>query len=76
MKNTFPEVKKNLGFGCMRLPMISDEEVDDQQCMKMADLFLQNGFNGFDTGYVRTYEFKKTVCFLEPGILLWQCADN
>ena len=29
MKNTFPEVKKNLGFGCMRLPMISDEEVDD-----------------------------------------------
>ena len=51
MKNTFPEVKKNFGFGCMRLPMISDEEVDVEQCKKMADLFLQNGFNYFDTAH-------------------------
>ena len=35
---------------------------------------LPEGYS--DTGYVRTYEFKKTVRFLEPGFLLWQCADN
>jgi hypothetical protein len=46
-------IKKNLGFGCMRLPM-QGEEVDYEEFSKMVDLFLENGFNYFDTahGYV------------------------
>ena len=30
MKQYFEEVKKNFGFGCMRLPMV-DGEVDDAE---------------------------------------------
>ena len=49
----FHEVKKNFGFGCMRLPM-KGEEVDYAELNKMVDTFLENGFNYFDTahGYV------------------------
>jgi len=54
MMNVFPEVKKNFGFGCMRLPMLRNGEVDVEQCKVMADEFLENGFNYFDTahGYI------------------------
>lgn len=47
------KVKKNFGFGCMRLPMI-DEQVDIEQTKKMVDMFLEAGFNYFDTahGYI------------------------
>ena len=50
---TFPEMKKYLGFGCMRLPMKGDE-VDLEQFTRMTDLFLESGFNYFDTahGYI------------------------
>lgn len=53
MDNSFPEVKKFFGFGCMRLPMNGDE-VDIEQFKQMTDLFLANGFNYFDTahGYI------------------------
>lgn len=53
MDNSFPEVKKYFGFGCMRLPM-KGEEVDIDQFKQMVDLFLENGFNYFDTahGYI------------------------
>ena len=54
MNNMFPEVKKNFGFGCMRLPMLPDGEVDLEQCGKMAGLFLQNGFNYFETPHIVT----------------------
>ncbi len=49
----FPEIKKNFGFGMMRLPMIGDE-VDEAQVCQMVDAFLARGFNYFDTahGYV------------------------
>lgn len=49
----FPEVKNKLGFGCMRFPMI-EGEVDKEQVCKMVDLFIENGFNYFDTahGYI------------------------
>lgn len=43
-------VKKNFGFGMMRLPMIGDK-VDTEQVSKMVDLFLENGFNYFDTAH-------------------------
>ena len=43
-------VKKNFGFGCMRLPM-KDGEVDIAQMNQMVDLFLAEGFNYFDTAH-------------------------
>lgn len=50
MDNTFSEIKKNFGFGCMRLPMV-DGEVDMEQFKQMVDLFLEEGFNYFDTAH-------------------------
>ena len=49
----FDEVKKNFGFGLMRLPMM-DKKVDIEQTKQMVDIFLENGFNYFDTahGYI------------------------
>lgn len=49
----FEEVCKNLGFGCMRLPMNGDE-VDYAEFNKMIDAFIESGFNYFDTahGYI------------------------
>lgn len=48
------EVKKNFGFGCMRLPM-KDGEVDTEETCRMVDAFLEAGFNYFDTahGYIQ-----------------------
>ena len=46
----FDEVKKNFGFGCMRLPM-AGEEVDIAETCRMVDAFLENGFNYFDTAH-------------------------
>lgn len=43
-------IKKNFGFGCMRLPM-KGEEVDIPQTCDMVDLFLKAGFNYFDTAH-------------------------
>lgn len=50
MNTYFPEVKKNFGFGCMRLPMKNDE-VDTVEFTKMVDAFIENGFNYFDTAH-------------------------
>lgn len=44
------KVKKNFGFGCMRLPMNGDE-VDLEQTKQMVDTFLEQGFNYFDTAH-------------------------
>lgn len=48
---TFPGVKKNFGFGCMRLPM-DGENVDLKEFSKMVDMFMAEGFNYFDTARV------------------------
>ena len=47
-------IKKNFGFGCMRLPM-NGSEVDLEQTKRMVDAFLDAGFNYFDTahGYIQ-----------------------
>lgn len=50
MNSHFPEIKKNFGFGMMRLPMVG-EEVDMQTTAKMVDAFLAAGFNYFDTAH-------------------------
>ena len=53
MERAFPEIKKNFGFGMMRLPMLG-EKVDIEQTKKMVDEFIASGFNYFDTahGYI------------------------
>ena len=50
MNTYFKEIKKNFGFGCMRLPLV-DGKVDNQEVIKMVDTFLANGFNYFDTAH-------------------------
>lgn len=51
--NYFPEIKKNFGFGFMRLPM-TDGKVDIEHTTRMVDAFMAAGFNYFDTahGYI------------------------
>ena len=48
MNKYFPEIKKNFGFGCMRLPM-DGESIDQQAFCAMIDKFINAGFNYFDT---------------------------
>ena len=43
---------KRFGFGCMRLPVNSDESVNYEETEKMIDYALENGVNYFDTAYV------------------------
>ena len=49
----FDEIRKNFGFGCMRLKMNGDQ-VDYDEFNRMIDRFLEAGFNYFDTahGYI------------------------
>ena len=48
------QIKKDFGFGCMRLP-INGENVDTAETRRMVDAFLDAGFNYFDTarGYLQ-----------------------
>ncbi len=48
------QIKKNFGFGCMRLPM-NGENIDTVETCRMVDAFLDAGFNYFDTarGYLQ-----------------------
>ena len=48
------QIKKNFGFGCMRLPM-NGENVDSAETCRMVDAFPDAGFNYFDTacGYLQ-----------------------
>ena len=46
----FPEIRGNFGFGCMRLPM-KDGKVDAEEFCRMADAFINAGFNYFDTAH-------------------------
>ncbi|MCM1544401.1 MAG: aldo/keto reductase, partial [Ruminococcus sp.] len=50
MDTVFSGVKKNFGFGCMRLPM-KGKKVDNVEFSKMIDTFIENGFNYFDTAH-------------------------
>ena len=40
------KIRKNFGFGCMRLPMIG-EDVDIEQTKQMVDCFLGAGLQLF-----------------------------
>lgn len=47
---SFEKIKKNFGFGCMRLKLDGDK-VDYKEFSQMVDYFLENGFNYFDTAH-------------------------
>ena len=44
-------IKKNFGFGFMRLPLLENGEVNLAETTKMVDAFLEAGFNYFDTAH-------------------------
>ena len=48
---SFPEIKKQLGFGCMRLPLLENGDVNNEEFTKMVDTFIEAGFNYFDTAH-------------------------
>jgi predicted aldo/keto reductase-like oxidoreductase len=50
MKDLFSMPK--LGFGFMRFPKNENDEIDFIALNNMVDVFLENGFNYFDTAYV------------------------
>ena len=49
----FPEIKKHLGLGMMRLPK-KDGELDHEYICRMVDRFIEGGFNYFDTARARS----------------------
>lgn len=51
--STFPDVKKNFGFGCMRLPM-DGEKVDYAEFTKMVDEFMAQGLQHISTPHAST----------------------
>ena len=54
MNHYFDKVKKNFGFGCMRLPMKKQGDetvVDYAEFSRMIDEFISRGFNYFDTAH-------------------------
>ncbi len=51
MGNIFDGIKKNFGFGCMRLP-VKEGEIDYTEFSRMIDYFIDKGFNYFDTARV------------------------
>lgn len=46
---------RKFGFGCMRLPLLENGEVNTELFSQMVDLFMERGFTYFDTahGYVK-----------------------
>ena len=53
-------IKKNFGFGLMRLPMVG-ESIDIAETNKMVDAFLDAGFNYFDTAHGYMQEKSESV---------------
>ena len=48
-------IMKKMGFGMMRLPLTDENDlksINQEEVNKMADIFMENGFNYFDTAYL------------------------
>ena len=50
-KETFGENISALAFGTMRLPLLEDGSIDQDQVQMMTDFAIENGVNYFDTAY-------------------------
>lgn len=44
-------IRKNFGFGFMRLPTFDNGDIDLEETKKMVDAFIEGGFNYFDTAH-------------------------
>ncbi len=57
------EIKKKLGFGCMRLPFFDNNtsHIDYDTVNKMVDYFIDKGFNYFDTARVYHQGFSEVA---------------
>lgn len=84
-------LKKKLGFGCMRLPVLDGnvEKIDDAQFCKMIDAFIQQGFQYFDTAYPYHNEkseeavrrclvqrYARNAFFLADKMPVWLVKEN
>lgn len=61
---------KNLGLGCMRLPLRDENDpssIDMEQFCQMTDLFLEEGFTYFDTAYM--YHDFKSECAIKQALV-------
>ena len=48
------DYKSKFGFGCMRLPLTDENDptaIDQKLFNEMVDLYMENGFNYFDTSF-------------------------
>ena len=52
----FPEIHNKFGFGCMRLPIDENKNVIMDKVCEMFDLYLERGFNYFDTAHGYLHE--------------------
>lgn len=43
-----------LGFGCMRLPLTPERQIDEAETARMFDLAYHSGVNYFDTAAIMT----------------------
>ena len=51
MNTFYPEIKKNFGFGAMRLPKHEDGTIDEQTVAEQVRYAIDHGINYFDTAY-------------------------
>ncbi len=56
-----------LGFGCMRFPVLENDEVDKAELKKMIDEYIKNGGNYFDTAYI--YHAEKSEGLLKECLV-------
>ena len=53
--------KSKFGFGCMRLPVLDKNDpssVNQELFNQMVDIYMEKGYNYFDTSYITTGKVK------------------
>ncbi|MCR5595527.1 MAG: aldo/keto reductase [Lachnospiraceae bacterium] len=63
-------MNRKLGFGTMRLPLIKADDptaIDIEEFKQMADIFIERGFNYFDTAY--PYHGEKSEDALRQAVI-------
>ena len=70
----FESIKKKLGFGAMRLPMLGPNKPDMKQIEEMVDYFLEKGYNYFDTAF--TYHDGTSESILGKALIARHPREN